>query len=93
MMGGMNDDAPPPIEIPFSRLSADAQDGVIDDFISREGTDYGWHEASLENKRAQVRAQIEDGRVKLVFDPSLESVTLLTVQDWKKARPAEAAPD
>ena len=45
------------IEIPPDRLSADALLGVIDEFITREGTDYGHEETSAEAKRAQVRAR------------------------------------
>lgn len=74
----------PPIQVPFAQLSEDAQNGVIDDFITREGTDYGKNEVSLETKRTQIRRQIESGRVQLVFDPGLESVTLITDAEWKK---------
>lgn len=74
----------PPIEIPLTSLSAEAQEGVIDDFISREGTDYGWNETSHEKKHAQILAQIQAGQVKLVFDPNEESVTLMTLQDWQR---------
>lgn len=80
----MDQDTQPPIEIPFASLSADAQLGVIDDFIWREGTDYGFHEVAHESKQDQIRRQIEDGRVKLVFDPGLQSVTLMTERDWAK---------
>lgn len=75
---------PPPIEIPFSSLSAEAQQGVLDDFIWREGTDYGLVEASHEKKQNDIRRQIEKGDVKLIFDPSSESVTLITEREWLK---------
>ena len=74
---------PPPVEIPFTTLSADAQLGVIDAFILREGTDYGDHEATLEKKQADIRLQIDKKLVRLVFDPETESVTLLTYQEWQ----------
>jgi uncharacterized protein YheU (UPF0270 family) len=80
----------PPIQIPFSELSPEAQEGVLDDFIAREGTDYGVTEVSLDAKRTQIRRQIETGRVLLVFDPSLESVTLLTEHEWKRASALKA---
>lgn len=83
---------PAPIEIPFAALSADAQAGVIDDFIWREGTDYGAQEISHETKVAQILRQIEDGKVKLVFDAGLNSVTLMTVRDWTKSQQAALKP-
>lgn len=66
------------IEVPFDRLSADALEGVIDEFILREGTDYGAEEASLETKRRHVRSQLHSGRAKIVFDPETETFTLVS---------------
>ena len=76
-------DGPPPVEIPFASLSADAQLGVLNDFIEREGTDYGAFEASLEKKHSDLVRQLEKGDVKLVFDPATESVTLMTAREWR----------
>jgi len=74
----------PPIEIPLERISAEAIEALIDAFILREGTDYGKYEVDHGTKHQQVRTQIENERVKIVFDPDSESVTLLKVDDWKK---------
>lgn len=57
-------------------LSEEALVGVIDDFILREGTDYGEQERSLEDKRARVRAQLDAGTAEIWFDPQTETVTL-----------------
>lgn len=67
-----------PIEIPFERLSAAAQRGVIEEFVTREGTDYGHVEVSLDDKVAAVRRQIDRGEVVLLFDPKAERVNLVT---------------
>ena len=73
-----------PIEIPAQSLSAETLESVIDSFVLREGTDYGKTEQSLEAKRAQVLKQIENGKVKIIFDLESESVTMMSEQDWKK---------
>jgi hypothetical protein len=67
--------------IPHQQLSADALQGLIEEFITREGTDYGWEETSLASKVAQVRRQIEAGDVVIVFDMASESVSLLPRRD------------
>lgn len=67
------------LEIPFQQLSGDALTGVIDDFILREGTDYGNLEASLDKKREDVLRQLKNGRAKIVFEPETESITLVAV--------------
>lgn len=83
-MNQNQEDTVPPVEIPLDVLSPEALSGVIEDFILREGTDYGRVEVSLEAKQKQVRHQIEKGDVKIVFDPATESVTLMTLREWKK---------
>lgn len=73
-----------PIEIPFDKLSSDALAGVIENFIQREGTDYGAVEISYEKKAERVLKQIEKGDIKIVFDLESETLTLLTKNDFKK---------
>lgn len=67
--------------IPPQSLSADALHGLIEEFITREGTDYGWDEVPLATKVEQVRRQIEKGDVVIVFDSASETVSLLTRRD------------
>jgi uncharacterized protein YheU (UPF0270 family) len=52
---------------------------VIESFVLREGTDYGPREYSLEQKVAHVRAQLERGRARILFDPESNTVTLQAV--------------
>ncbi len=64
--------------IPFERISPDALQGLVEEFITREGTDYGWEEVTLATKVEQVKHQLRRGEVVIVFDPASESVSLLT---------------
>ena len=68
-----------PLEVPHEALSSEALRGVIESFVLREGTDYGEREYSLEQKVAQVRAQIERGMARILFDPQTETVTVEVV--------------
>jgi uncharacterized protein YheU (UPF0270 family) len=52
---------------------------VIESFVLREGTDYGPREYSLEQKVAHVRAQLERGQARILFDPESNTVTLQAV--------------
>jgi uncharacterized protein YheU (UPF0270 family) len=63
--------------IPHQQISADALQGLIEEFITRDGTDYGLEETPLASKVTQVRRQIEAGDVVIVFDAATESVSLL----------------
>lgn len=79
------------IEIPYTRLNADTLSAVVEEFILREGTDYGAKEVSLNAKKAQVRKQLEKGEVLITFDPRTENCTLLTRQQFKSNISGETA--
>ena len=61
------------LEVPIAQLSEEALLGVIEEYITREGTDYGLQEFSLEQKVEQVKRQLSSGRAIIVFDPATES--------------------
>jgi uncharacterized protein YheU (UPF0270 family) len=65
-----------PVEIPHAALSPEALRGVIEAFVLREGTDYGEREFTLEQKCAQVLAQIRRGEARILYDPESETVTI-----------------
>ena len=65
------------IKIPLNTLSPAALDGVIEEYVMREGTDYGHRNYSLDDKRAQVMAALAAGRAVITFDPITESTTIL----------------
>lgn len=76
----------PPVEVPQESISEEAFVGLIENFIFREGTDYGIVEVQHQTKIGQVRRQIDRGDVKIVFDPNTESVTLMTESDFLKLK-------
>lgn len=58
-------------------LQPDTLRAVIESFVLREGTDYGAHETSLEDKVAQVLIQLRRGEAHITFDPATESVNVV----------------
>jgi len=67
--------------IPYQQISPDALQGLIEEFITREGTDYGEIEVSLAQKVSQVERQLAHGDIVIVFDSASESVSILTKHD------------
>jgi len=65
------------INIPFEALSAEALDGVIDDYVNREGTDYGHRDFDLQQKRDAVRRQLASGRAVITYDPLTQTTPLV----------------
>jgi uncharacterized protein YheU (UPF0270 family) len=69
-----------PVRVSPDDLEPDTLRAVIESFVLREGTDYGLHETSLEDKVAQVLAQLRRGEAHITFDPASGSINLLTTR-------------
>ena len=67
--------------IPVNKLSTKALQGVIEEFISRSGTDYGAIEASLETSIRQVKAKLNNESAVLVFDDETETTNIFLSDD------------
>ena len=86
----MNEDEPTPdqptsgVDLDPDELSPGALRGIVEEYVTREGTDYGVQESSLDNKIAQVRRQLGCGDVLITFDPVTENCTLLTKHQFKR---------
>lgn len=67
--------------IPVDKLSPEALQGVIEEFISRNGTDYGEIEASPETKFRQVKYKLETGLAVLIYDDETETTNIFLAND------------
>lgn len=70
--------------IPHTALAGETLRNLIEEFVTREGTDYGEHLYSLEDKVARVSRQLEKGSAVIVYDATLDSCHII-----EKARLAE----
>jgi uncharacterized protein YheU (UPF0270 family) len=70
-------------------LSKEALRGLIEEFVSRDGTDYGDHEQSLEDKVSAVVVQLEKGEVRIVFDREMESANIVVAESWLEGESEE----
>ena len=67
--------------IPVEKLSAEALDGIIKEFISRNGTDYGEFEAAMETKVRQVKQKLGNGLAVLLYDDEMETTNIFRHDD------------
>ena len=63
--------------IPWQDLAPETLDNLIESFVLREGTDYGEHERSLEQKVSDVKRQLKSGDVMLVWSELHETVNIM----------------
>lgn len=63
------------------QLSPKALQGVIEDFVTQDGTDYGEVEVPMETKVSRVLGQLKSGKAVIVFDQKSETCTILKSDD------------
>jgi len=63
--------------IPWDSISDDALVGIIEEFITREGTEYGAVELSLAEKVDQIRIQLKNRQAQIAYDAELGTVSLI----------------
>ena len=69
------------LDIDYKLLSTEALRGVVEEFITREGTEYGHREFSLDDKVRHVELQLEAGEAKIVFDTIEECANLVSTKE------------
>lgn len=61
------------MEIPHDRLKPETLRAVIEEFVTREGTDYGETAFTLEDKVAHVMGQLKHRKAVIVLDEASET--------------------
>ncbi|MDN3640169.1 YheU family protein [Simiduia curdlanivorans] len=72
------------IVIPVDQLPADALQGLIEEFVTRDGTDYGQEEMNLAQKVSQVKSQLQRREVLIVYNLADEQANILTRQQYEE---------
>lgn len=77
--------------IPYTDISDDTLNNLIEYFVLREGTDYGEHEVELPQKVAMVKRQLKSGEVLIVYSELHESINLIAKQQFLQQQHEEQA--
>jgi hypothetical protein len=64
------------MQIPHTKLSPATLRAIVQEFVTRDGTDY----SSIERRIESVMRQLEAGRVVLHFDDQTETCNIVTVE-------------
>ncbi len=60
------------ISVPLNKLEARVLEALIEEFVSRDGTDYGERETSLAERVAAVDHQLHSGDLQLLYEQEAE---------------------
>ncbi|MBR7888655.1 YheU family protein [Marinomonas sp. A79] len=63
--------------IPYDSLAADTLNAILDDIVSRDGTDYGDYDLSMVQKREQALRYLKTGDAVLLFDTESETIKMV----------------
>jgi len=66
------------VRVPPENISKEALNGLIEEFVSRDGTDTGYTKLTLEERVGQVRRQLADGTAVIVYDLSTETANIVS---------------
>ena len=64
--------------------------GLIEEFVTRDGTDYGAEERTLDDKKNAVRGQLARGDVVIVFDPETQTSNIVLKDELRKHAPTQS---
>jgi len=64
--------------IPYQEIKETTLIALIEEFIDREGTDYGESEISRSSMINQVHQQLTSGKIVICYDAESESCNLIT---------------
>ena len=66
------------IEVPYQDINPETLHNMIEEFVSRDGSDWGDSGGSMEDKIKQVLRQFESGKIKVVFDLTSQSANIVS---------------
>nr|WP_234999921.1 YheU family protein [Alcanivorax sp. DSM 26293] len=71
--------------VPWEDLPPDTLTNLIEEFVTRDGTDYGDQEVATSTKVEQVRTQLKQQEAFIVFDEVTESVSVMGKEQAREA--------
>ena len=72
-----------PVEIPYTALSAEALRNLVEDFVTRDGTDYGAVEKTLEAKAAALMRLLASGQAKIFYERTTGTTNIVAEHELR----------
>lgn len=69
------------VQVPWDSLPTDTLHRLVEEFVTRDGTDYGEHEVDTDTKVAQVLGQLRKGKVLITFDSDLGTANVIPKEE------------
>lgn len=69
--------------VPIESISAQALEGLIEEFVTRDGTDYGYDETPLTSRVEQVKKKLRSKEIVVLFNEATDEVNLVLSERLK----------
>lgn len=66
-----------PVELPYDKLAPETLQRLLEEIVTRDGTDYGETETPVEARVRQAREALRRGTATLFFDAATQSCQLV----------------
>jgi uncharacterized protein YheU (UPF0270 family) len=66
------------VVVPPQRLQPDVLQALLEEYASRDGTDYGERELTLDEKVGRLQSQLNDGDLRILYDIDSEQWDLVS---------------
>jgi len=68
--------------VPWQQINTDTLHQLLEEFASRDGTDYGAYETSLADKVSQLEIQLKQKRILVVYSELHESINIVPTEQF-----------
>lgn len=72
------------VEVPCDALSPETLRSLAEEFVTRDGTDYGAEERTLDQKVAGLMRQLETGEAKIFYESESETINIVSKQALRR---------
>jgi uncharacterized protein YheU (UPF0270 family) len=69
------------VEVPYSELAPDTLRSLAEEFVTRDGTDYGAVEKTLDEKVERLMRQLVSGDARIFFDAESETINIVASRE------------
>lgn len=73
------------IEVPWDAIDPDTLYRLVEEFVTREGTDYGQQEFSLDTKVQQILAGLKRRQWLIIVDTAMQNTHIVEAAEWRRA--------
>jgi len=76
--------------IPVEQLTSEVLTALIQEFVLREGTEYGLEDVALADKIAQVKLQLTQGLAVIVYSELHQTVNIMPAEQFNSSNESES---